>query len=59
MKPEEIGLKLDDEFPIGEIRRRLFIEGSFPWNGLVRDLTAQLELEWYKFNRRPAVSPKP
>ena len=41
MKPEEIGLKLDDEFPIGEIRRRLFIEGSFPWNGLVRDLTAQ------------------
>jgi hypothetical protein len=45
-RPDEGGLKDSDEFPIGDIRRRLFIQGSDPWNATVRDVTAELEMKW-------------
>ena len=57
MKPDENGLDRQQEFPIGEIRRRLFVGGSDPWNGFVRDKTAEMELEWYR--RFPRTAPEP
>ena len=29
--------------PIGDVRREFFLDGSHPWNGMVRDVSAQLE----------------
>jgi hypothetical protein len=31
--------------PIGDVRRELFLDGSHKWNGVVRDVTAELEVK--------------
>jgi hypothetical protein len=39
-------MKLNEKFPIGEIRERLLVEGPLLWNAYVRDMTAEMEAEW-------------
>ena len=37
---------------IGNVRRFLFIPGTWAWNGWVRDVTARMEMwEWRVFRR--------
>ena len=40
MNGEEV--RPEKEF-IGKVRHRLFVDGVHEWNGIVRDITAQLE----------------
>lgn len=53
--PLEIpALKFGESFPIGEIRRRLFVDGESRWNSFVRDSTVEMENVWSK--HRPETS---
>lgn len=46
------------KFPIGEIRAMLFVNRKDPWNAIVRDWTAELELLWCKRFQPPSSEDK-